>query len=67
MVSSSLRPEKLRLGMWEHRDIEELSDLETIKNATESEINQIRSEIENINKIYYNGCKELIREKKKIA
>jgi hypothetical protein len=66
MVNSSLRPEKLRLGLWEHRDIDELSELETIKNATESEINQIRSEIENLNKIYYNGCKELIREKKKM-
>ena len=66
MINTSLRSEKLRLGMWEIRDIEELSEIDAITNASENEINQIRIEIENLNNIYYQGCRKLISEKKKM-
>ena len=66
MINTSLRSEKLRLGMWEIRDIEELSEIDAIKNASENQINQIRIDIENMNSIYYQGCKKLISEKKKM-
>jgi hypothetical protein len=66
MINTSLRSEKPRLGMWEIRDIEELSEIDAIKNASENEINQIRIEIENLNNIYYQGCRKLISEKMKM-
>ena len=66
IVQGSLRTEKLRLGLWEMRDIIELSDTDIVKNASEFEINQLRTELENMNSIYYLGCKKLIREKIKM-
>ena len=66
IVQGNLRTEKLRLGMWEMKDIMELSNLEIIKSASELELNQLRTELENMNSIYYLGCRKLIREKQKM-
>jgi len=63
-IENSIRSEKLRLGMWEQRDIEKLSELTCKKNVAESELNYMRREIENINSIYYQGCTKLMRKKK---
>jgi hypothetical protein len=66
IVQENLCTEKLRLGMWEMKDILELSNLEIIKSASELELNQLRTELENMNSIYYLGCRKLLREKKKM-
>ena len=52
--------------MWEQRDINEFAQLVLKENTTESEIMVMRRELENLNSIYYLGCRKLIREKKKM-
>jgi hypothetical protein len=66
MIQESIRTEKLRLGMWEIRDAEKVSSIETVQRANEIELNKIRTELENMNAIYFMGCKKLIREKQKM-
>ena len=65
-VENSIRSEKLRLGMWEQRDIEKLSELTLSDNILESELNYMRGELGNMNAIYYQGCRKIIREKKRM-
>ena len=65
MVKNGLRTEKLRVGMWESKDAEELSKLQVVEHASEKELNRLRTEFENMNYIYFLGCKKLINEKKK--
>ena len=64
MVTNSIRSEKLRLGMWEQRDINEFAQLVVKENTAERDIMIMRREMENMNSIYYLGCRKLIREKK---
>jgi len=66
IVHSSIRTEKLRLGMWEERDAELVAGLDIVKKADEREINNLRTELENINAIYFLGCSKLIRAKQKM-
>ena len=66
MIQESIRTENLRLGMWELRDAENVASIEMVQRANECEINKIRTELENMNAIYFMGCKKLIREKQKM-
>jgi len=66
MIKHSLRSEKLRVGMWEAKDAEELSKLHIVEQASDKELNRLRTELENMNHIYFLGCKKLINEKKKM-
>jgi len=66
MVQESIRTDKLRLGMWEIRDAEKVANIGIVKNASDSELNKIRTELQNMNAIYLMGCRELIREKQKM-
>jgi len=66
MVTNSIRSEKLRLGMWEQRDIDEFSILVIKESTTEKDIMVMRSELENLISIYYLGCRKLISEKKRM-
>ena len=66
MIQESIRTEKLRLGMWELRDAENVASIEMVQRANECEINKIRTELENMNAIYFMGCRKLIREKQKM-
>ena len=66
MIQESIRTEKLRLGMWELRDAEKVASMEIVQRANEFELNKIRTELENMNAIYFMGCKKLIREKQKM-
>jgi hypothetical protein len=63
MVANNIRSEKLRLGMWEQRDINEFAQLVVKENTAERDIMIMRREMENMNSIYYLGCRKLIREK----
>jgi hypothetical protein len=66
MIKNSLRSEKLRVGMWEAKDAEELSKLHIVEQASDKELNRLRTELENMNHIYFLGCKKLINERKKM-
>ena len=66
IVQRSTRTEKLRLGMWELRDAEKVASIDIVKKASEMEVNKLRTELENMNAIYYMGCRKLIREKQKM-
>ena len=55
MVTNSIRSEKLRLGMWEQKDIDEFAHLVVKENTTEKDIMVMRRELENLNSIYYLG------------
>ena len=66
MIKNSLRSEKLRVGMWEAKDAEELSKLHIVEQASDKELNRLRTKLENMNHIYFLGCKKLINEKKKM-
>jgi hypothetical protein len=48
------------------RDAEKISSLDSVKKASETELNKLRTEFENINAIYFMGCRKLIREKQKM-
>jgi hypothetical protein len=65
-VENSIRSEKLRLGMWEQLDIEKLAELTINENMPECELNYMRNELVNLNSIYFQGCKKLIKEKKRM-
>ena len=65
-VENSLRSEKLRLGMWEQRDIEKLAELTISENILECELNYMKGELGNINSIYFQGCKKIMREKQRM-
>jgi hypothetical protein len=64
MITNSIRSEKLRLGMWEQRDINEFAQQVLKENTSKRDTMVMRREMENINSIYYLGCRKLIREKK---
>ena len=66
MIHGSIRSDKLRLGMWELRDAEKLASIDIIKRGSDSEINKIRTELVNMNAIYFTGCRKLINEKQKM-
>ena len=65
-VENSIRSEKLRLGMWEQRDIEKLAELTISENILECELNYMKGELGNMNSIYFQGCKKIIREKQRM-
>ena len=52
--------------MWEIRDAEKVASIDILKRASDSEINKIRTELVNMNAIYFMGCRKLIREKQKM-
>ena len=52
-VENSIRSEKLRLGMWEQRDIEKLAELTLSENILECELNYMRGELGSMNSIYF--------------
>jgi hypothetical protein len=66
MVHGSIRTDKLRLGLWEIRDADEVANIELVKKASEVELNKLRNELGNLNAIYFMGCRKLIREKQKM-
>ena len=52
--------------MWEERDTDLVAGLDIVKKADERELNHLRTELENINAIYFLGYRKLIREKQKM-
>jgi hypothetical protein len=65
-VENGIRSKKLRLGMWEQRDIEKLAELTISENILECELNYMKGELGNMNSIYFQGCRKIIREKKRM-
>ena len=53
IVHSSIRTEKLRLGMWEERDTELVAGLDIVKKADERELNNLRTELKNIKRFTF--------------
>ena len=63
MVTNNIRSEKLRLGIWGTAGYIESQNLVLKKDTSKSEINHIRSKLENLNYIYYYICRKFIRKK----
>jgi hypothetical protein len=65
-IQDNLKSEKLRLGLWEKKEREEIAKNLGIDKMANYEKLRAKKVLIKINSIYYLGCKKLIKEKIKI-